>query len=369
MEDKPNVYAMEGTAAHELAEWCLKEGHHPEERMGEIITVAEKGLSHTFTIDQEMVDAVEMFRSRVLAEVAATGGTLEVEVKLRLQDRENEVWGTADALVTGPRSIAAFDLKYGRGVAVDATDNHQLMIYGLMAWYRQRIQGKPCDTITVGIVQPRGIHDDGPIREATYEPADILDFAMDVHDAVDRAKEAKAPLVPGEKQCRWCLAAATCPAYASKALEVAQTTLTDLDDLELPSPELLKVGQIGQILERLPLFEQWAKQVREHAHATIEGGGEVPGWKLVAKRATRQWGDVDDVQAYCADVSGLEEDDYLAEPTLLTPAQLEKKLGKKKFREGGFDSFIVKRSSGTTLAPANDKRQDASPVAVLDDLT
>lgn len=368
LEDKSSVYAMEGTAAHQLADWCLKGGHHPEERLGEAITVVEGELSHTFTVDQEMVDAVEMYRSRVLAEVAATGGTLEVEVKLRLQDREHEVFGTADALISGPRTIAVFDLKYGKGVSVEAEDNNQLMIYGLMAWARQRIQDKPCDSITVGIVQPRAFHGDGPIREATYEPADILDFALDVHDAVDRAMAIDAPLVPGEKQCRWCRAAGVCPSFARKALAAVQTELSDLDEVVLPVPELLEPGQVGQILERLPLFEQWAKQVREHAHEIIEQGGVIPGWKLVPKRAMRQWGDEAEVESYLVEVVGVAPDKVTSKPTLLSPAQIEKALGKKRFSDDGLEAFIVKRSSGTTLAPATDKRPDASPVAYLDDL-
>lgn len=363
LEDKSSVYAMEGTAAHQLAEWCLRNGKPASEfPRDEIIVEGE-----SFEVTPEMVEAVEIFRERVMAEVAATGGSLEIEVRLTLQDRD-EVFGTADAVVTSEAGISVFDLKYGRGVAVEASDNRQLLIYALMAWHRQRSAGRPCPQITVGIVQPRAYHGDGPIREATYEPADILDFALDVHDAVDRALEPEAPLNPGEAQCRWCRAAGTCPAYAEKALTVAQASLSELNDVQLPAPERLSPEQVGEVLARLPLFEQWAKQVREHAHATIEGGGSVPGWKLVPKRATRQWQDQDDALAYLVEVLGVEADTITSAPTLLSPAQVEKTLGKKKFRDDGVETFVVKRSSGTTLAPDSDPRPDSSPAAVLDDL-
>jgi hypothetical protein len=41
------------------------------------------------------------------------------------------------------------------------------------------------------------------------------------------------------------------------------------------------------------MLEQWITDVRGLAHQVLDAGKPVPGFKLVAKRATRQWADDD----------------------------------------------------------------------------
>ncbi len=43
-------------------------------------------------------------------------------------------FGTADALIIANNTIEVIDLKYGKGVKVDAQNNPQLMLYGLGAF-------------------------------------------------------------------------------------------------------------------------------------------------------------------------------------------------------------------------------------------
>src|SRR5690606_33934959 len=69
-----------------------------------------------------------------------------------------------------------------------------------------------------------------------------------------------------------------------KALAVAQEEFGDL-----PAPEQLTPEQIGDLLDKADVVEEWLSALRAHAFRQAEAGVEIPGRKLVAKRATRQW--------------------------------------------------------------------------------
>jgi hypothetical protein len=89
--------------------------------------------------------------------------------------------------------------------------------------------------------------------------------------------------------------------------------------------------------------------------AVLEDGGEVPGWKLVQKRASRKWSDEEAVEKKLKALK-ISLMDAKERPTLKSPAQIEKlcKAEGKDFTK--LADLVVSESSGTTLAPASDKR-------------
>jgi hypothetical protein len=76
----------------------------------------------------------------------------------------------------------------------------------------------------------------------------------------------------------------------------------------------------------------------------------VPGYKLVAKRGTRQWIDEDEAVAILG-VAGI---DPYKEREVISPAQAEKLLKKSKLTLP--PELTVSLSSGTTLASEDDPR-------------
>ena len=50
-------------------------------------------------------------------------------------------------------------------------------------------------------------------------------------------------------------------------------------------------AELAKALENASILETWCRRVKEFAHAEAEHGRVPPGWKLVAKRATRKWKD------------------------------------------------------------------------------
>jgi hypothetical protein len=83
----------------------------------------------------------------------------------------------------------------------------------------------------------------------------------------------------------------------------------------------------------------------------LEKDIKVPGYKLVAKRATRQWTDEDKAASALSQVLS-PEDVYTKK--LVTPPQAEKLL--KKAKQELPAELVVSISSGSTLAPDSDPR-------------
>ena len=99
------------------------------------------------------------------------------------------------------------------------------------------------------------------------------------------------------------------------------------------------------------MLELWLKDIRALAHQVLDKGGKVPGYKLVAKRATRQW--VDEAAVKQSLLAVLDESEVI-ETKLISPAVAEKLLKKQslKLPEGS----TVSISSGNTMASESDPR-------------
>jgi hypothetical protein len=109
--------------------------------------------------------------------------------------------------------------------------------------------------------------------------------------------------------------------------------------------------------------EAWCRAVRKLAHEQAEEGVKLDGWKLVQKRATRQWTDPGLAEQQARKMKLRVKD--IMEMKLMTPAKLEKVC--KKFGKD-FDKlneYVIMHSSGTTLAHADDPRPEVKPANAL----
>jgi hypothetical protein len=112
----------------------------------------------------------------------------------------------------------------------------------------------------------------------------------------------------------------------------------------------IDVDMLGRYLKNADLLEEWIKDLRGLALQLLESDAPVPGYKLVAKRGTRQW--VDDDKAIVA--LGAMAIPPFKNPEVISPAQAEKELKKRKMALP--DDLVVSVSSGTTLASEDDPR-------------
>lgn len=350
-----SVHAQDGTRAHAVAEICLRAEQDPQEWLGQRI---EGGI-----VTQEMVDAVNLYVDFCRA-LRTSRSTYRVEQRFDLSPLHPPVpmFGTADFPLYDPetRTLHVVDFKYGQGVVVEAVDNPQLQYYALGAVVTPPFAGLPVDTVEMTIVQPRAPHEDGPVRTWVITAQELHDFGRKLLAAANRTQEPDAPLVAG-KQCRWCPAAGICPEQREHALAVAQTEFSLVEPVPFtpPKPETIPLDEFVAMLSRLHILEDWAVSMRQHAQARLERGEEVPGWKLIEKRAVRKWGDAENARiALTGD--GYDEDEVMTK-ALMSPAQIEKLLGKKHFAEHKVTQYVTKESSGYRLAPDS----DPSPAVVL----
>ena len=243
------------------------------------------------------------------------------------------VFGSCDLAGRIRNRAIMLDWKFGDGVQVEAEENEQGMFYtaaGMrtpeLRWVFQGVT-----EIEIIIVQPPFV------RRWVTTPGRIVAFERTLVQAVELSFRPDAPINHGA-HCRFCPAKPICPALTGEVDRALAAKVKALD-----------TQQLADALAMADKLEGWIKDVRALAQDLLEKGAAVPGYKLVPKRATRQW--VNELKALEA-FEGLVPAEELIE--MRSPAQVEKVLKKHKVTMP--EGLIVAVSSGNTLAPESDPR-------------
>jgi hypothetical protein len=331
-EGVPNLstsYALDGTLCHTVIADVLDVGRAPEEFVGFSYDGGPK-LTETHVSDK-LKPALALFADAVDpdGETAFT-----VETRVDFGEFLPGVFGTIDLLGRrGDRAIV-LDWKFGDGVMVDAEENEQLLFYAAAALRTRAVAwvfdgAKDLELI---IIQPP------MIRRWVTTFDRVRQFEMALARAVKIAQAPGAPLAVGD-HCRFCPAKVKCPEMTGAVDRARHLAL-----------EKMGSDDIGAALVMADRIEEWISAVRATAHAMLAEGVPVTGYKLVPKRATRQWVDADRA------VAALGETIEMYERTVLSPAKAEKAL--KKIGSSLPDDLVVAVSSGDTIAPTSDPRAD-----------
>lgn len=366
--DTGSLYADEGTAAHTLASWCLEDGMDADQYLGGEIVVGER----KFVVDTAMADYVQDYVK--LVRDYAKGGSLFVEQRVPIGHLtgETDAGGTSDAVVLHRNEMVVIDLKYGMGVKVYAEDNPQLMMYALGA-YEQFGLAWEGDTVTMVIHQPRLNH----VAEWSIPLAVLLDFAAQVRDAAATVAEALSVadigvdsyLNPGEKQCRFCKAKASCPALRAEVADVVHSaaTLDDFADLVPQVPDS-QTGDnyLSVAMSKVDLVEQWCKAVRAEVERRLLAGQTVEGYKLVeGKRGNRKWRSEAEAEALMKSMR-LRQDEMF-DFKLISPTKAEKLLKDQPKRWAKVADLITQDAGKPSVAQETDKRPRVTVSSVADD--
>ena len=314
-------YAAEGTLLHGCVEELMASG-----------TVAT--VSAKYNLTDEQTEKLR-FCAQALDEIDPAADmrfVTETQVEFEGVKELDGVFGNADLVGRiGDRCIV-LDWKFGDGVAVDAEENEQGLFYAAAAKKTSDLYWAMNGTREVEIIIVQPPH----IRRWVTTWRRIDQFERDLIAAVKLAQRPDAPAVLGD-HCRWCTAKPICPQMTGAVDRVTHTALATVD------PEAL-----GQALALADRLEDFIAEARKLAQSRLEKGLPVPGYKLVPKRATRQWVD----EAKAAAVLG--EDFVVTKTELLSPAQAEKVLKQRKLELPA--DLVVSVSSGNTIAPASDPR-------------
>lgn len=406
--DSSSNAADEGTAAHFLRDVCLVNVCAASAYRDRKIIVTAQGAgwdgdlfeqdAPVFTVDHEMVTEVQKSIDGVRA--AAEGGTLYPEQQLAIAfiTGEADAEGQADAIIVKPTELTVDDLKYGRGVPVDAEENEQLLIYGAAALEEYDVLGE-IEQLRMRISQPRLNND----SEWILPVAEVRRRVIEIRAVADKIMAGPEGLTatPGDKQCRFCKVKATCEEYRAHVLGTVAGEFVDLTKGELavsvieaekllaqaygvkpkditfedgrfivnkPSirPQLeaaqeriasLDDQHLATLMDSVDMLEGLAKAVRADVERRLLVGQFTDGrYKLVeGKKGARGWRD--EAEAEAALKAMRLKVDQMYDLKVISPTSAEKLLAAANPRKWKkLQDHITQVQGKPSVAPASDKR-------------
>lgn len=326
-------YTREGTIAHEVAEIVARA------RLN-----GEKPTEYPEGYDQEMIECAERYADYIQEHIKHDGAIVLLERRVDFSPWVPEGFGTCDCIIIQGDTLTVIDYKYGKGVAVEAKGNPQMRLYALGALNAYGF-AYDIDKVETHIFQPRISNNSADSLTAE----DLTAWAEEtVKPTAALAAKAGGKYTPG-KHCKFCPHAGNCVQLMNVCTKFVST-----HGLRVQMP-VLAPFQVAEILQMEPLISLWLKRVKELALTTLLDGGEVPGYKVVeGKLGNRKW--VDELKvAETLKGAGYQLED-ITETKLLSPAAMDKAIGKKRAAEL-LDGLTDRAPGAPTVVPESDKRQ------------
>lgn len=437
--ESTNDSADEGTAAHFLQEQCLEQKVDAAHFHGTRIKVdnghAEFHQGGKWPVGPDFTREVQ--KSLDVIHALADGATIYPEQKLPIsfitneyrvkatgaiafkhetgayvdiltgqvyaESEVEEVTGTSDVIIVKGKKLISADLKFGRGVQVDAVGLKQLLMYGAAAVREFDMMGE-IEEIELHILQPRLNH------------FDVWRMSIDeMNERIEEIRQTSSRIlagpkgltaVPGEKQCRFCKVSATCKERTEQTLELIVGEFVDLDKgfvkVEMPQAEKLLAQSFGvkstaidfweqhdggshfvvkkpsirpsleaateavatadderlaTLMDAADMIEGFAKAVRAEVERRLLAGSFTDArYKLVeGRQGARAW--TDEAEAEAAMKAMRLKTDEMYDRKVISPTSAEKLLGESNKRKWAKLQPLITRSDGKpSVAPASDKR-------------
>lgn len=331
--DTGSIYAAEGTAAHSLAEHKLKRALKRRSRR----PVSDYDCD-------EMEECTDGYVSFIMEQVEDAGRkcidpVVLIEQHLDYSRYVEGGFGTGDCIIVADGTLSVIDFKYGKGVAVEAERNPQMMLYAL------------------GALELFGaLYEIEKIQMIIYQPRleSVSTWEITVQELMDWVKSELVPkavlAAQGEGEfisgrwCRFCKARNQCRARAEGFLKLAQ--------MEFREPALLTEEEIAEVLSMADELAKWSADVYAYAASqAITHGKQWSGFKLVEGRSNRKYSSEEDV-AKAARAAGYKD---IYKQSLIGITEMEKLMGKKKFSEI-LGTLVYKPTGKITLVPESDRR-------------
>ena len=339
--DQESLFAAEGHDAHALAEIRLCE------RLG--LQTNEKIEDLTF-YNREMEDYISDYVSYVLEKVASIkkdcpDAIVLIEQKVAAVRYDESLFGSTDVAIIADKVLTIIDLKYGRGVLVNAKENTQEMCYGLCA---METFGNLYDIedINLCIFQPRLSN----VSEWSLTVKELYKWADEIlKPGIEKIRAGSEEFHPS-RHCVFCKAKPLCKALRDQNLELAKH--------EFRPAFLMDDSEIEEVLDKADDFVNWINSVKEFALEDAMKGKKYDHYKLVEGRSNRKY--VDETKV----INVVKEAGYNPyEEKLLSVTGMQSRLGKARFEEL-LGHLVVKPRGKLTLVPREDKRPEVNPAAV-----
>lgn len=341
--------AVDGTHTHTLLEHCVKAGVADPTPM---VGIKMSDHDGEFVVDADRAARVKVAIDYVRSRVAPTMGMAKVIAEQRVDPSfltsRNDLGGTVDVQIHDELNgvLEVIDYKDGMNDAWDSAIL-QMEQYAVGALAALRVP-KPFhyafDVVRLTVIQPKlALKGGEAVRSKDYAIDEVVDVvARDIVVQAAATDRPDAPLVPGEKQCRYCAHRGACSALANKALEVVDR-VDIVSSAASKDPTTMPDEQIVQIMEAAPLMRQLLEAVEAEAERRLKAGVSLPGLKMVNGRGTRSWKLSEEEMAEKLVKLGIPKT-AIYETKLVSPAKAEKLTWKKR---DGTDVQLTKRQLET----------------------
>lgn len=271
-EQEESVAAVAGTRLHKH----LEEGTLPAD--------AEEAEAVAWCREMEEQLAEELLGCRV-----------ELFREKRLWDNCQRFSGQGDVVYHNEKAALVLDYKFGR-IAVEGAE-YNTQLYALTLLLMDNFAA--FDVVYAAILQPYVSRKRPQVMR--FERKDIAALRGWLYRKLDDAAVPGAKLCPGEAQCRYCRAAASCPALALQVREASAVELTRW--------EQWSVEDRRKAWDAARLAKKYADAIERKVRADLEAGVELPGLELAPGKAAFTVSDVSGAFAHLnamLDLSGEE---------------------------------------------------------------
>lgn len=341
--DTPSDAALQGTAAHALAEYKLLRFLKRRAKRPTSEWIDEEMEGHT---DDYVAFVAQHLES---AQEHCPDPQVYVEQRLDYSHLAPGGFGTGDCVIVAEPTLQVIDLKYGMGVEVSLVENPQLMLYGLgaLAAFDTLYD---IEEVSLSIFQPRRAN----VETWTISTPDLIAWGENtVKPIADLAARGEGNYQAGS-WCQFCRIPSTCRARAEANLALARH--------EFAPPAELSVPEVAEVLTKIPELKAWASDVEAWALAQAQAGTQIPGFKVVAGRSIRKYSDEAAV-AEAAKKAGYSD---IWDKRLIGITAMERLMGKRAFTETLGD-LVIKPEGKPTLVPESDKRPALHRVSAATD--
>jgi hypothetical protein len=373
LADTPSAAAEEGTIAHRWLERALT-------------SWIATGDDDFECDNPEMKENLEPVFDYIIDRYETMPGEskmieLEQRVDLHYMVGRDDLWGSADVILSSTEVIDVIDLKYGKGVFVEAgTSQNKIYGLGCMAKYMQKSKGEiPWSEINLTIAQPRYPGSDGSIiRTEEWTPGDLLDWCTE--ELIPAAEASDNPLsepIAGTKQCQWCRAKSTCPAISARVDDLCSvfepvvngnpgtTVATGI----MRTPDEMDIDELIEVHDNEAFILGYLKAVGQQLRTLLEARDpRLKGkLKLVRSRRTNKWNmDQDDLLAeLTVGKDRVPKKDLVVENVISAPVALKLSALSAK-QKARMQTYITKSEGTLSIVPDGDPRDNEFPVLTFE---
>ena len=260
---KKSKYALEGTIAHKLAEICLKNTKSPDKYLNKKID--------DFFINEEMGNNIKKY-IEFINKYKNENSKIFIEKKIMAEDKKFYVEGTLDCCIINKNICHIFDLKYGRGISVSSENNSQLNFYAIGMLNFLNENNIYCDIFQLHIVQPRI---NNYSSKFIYKK-ELIEIKTNYNKKCFLTTRKNAKRIPGDPQCRWCLAKNDCKELNNYLNKIV---FKDFNKLDYSTKKITHFEK-KKILDNYLMIKNYIESIKEEIYQKIKAGGQFFNYKI-----------------------------------------------------------------------------------------